>query len=62
MTILNIDIKFKINKPNEEFLLGVFCHSMTEYEVDDNEDMTEIGSITRLMFGFLIFSIELYYR
>jgi hypothetical protein len=60
---MNINIKFKLNNPNKEFLIGLFCHTMTEIEQDENEETyTEVGIISRLVLGLLIFSIEIYFK
>ena len=53
--------RIKLNNPNEEFCLGLYVHTATKITIDEDTDEQEISDekAYRIIFGFLIFSIEL---
>lgn len=60
-----MDVEVKFNNPNEEFTLGIYCQAGEGYPIDEEtgeaiftEEPTEV---TRLIIGFLIFSIIFYW-
>lgn len=60
-----MDVEVKINNPNEEFTLGIHCQKGEGYPIDEKTGETifneEPINVTRLIIGFLIFSIIFYW-
>lgn len=58
-------IGISLNNPSEEFTLGIHCQVGQMYEADPETKEVDFSkepkNIYRLIFGFLIFSITIYW-
>lgn len=56
-----MNYRFKINDPNKEFCVGLFCHKVLKFtrEDEDSEFNEEPVEGTRLVIGILIASVEI---
>lgn len=57
-----MSIRIKLNNPNEEFGLGIYCHraeSLWKNEETGEIDEDSRETVTRLVLGFLVFNIDI---
>jgi hypothetical protein len=57
-----MEVKIKLNNPNDEFCFGLFGHSIMVLDTEEDDldlENAEFESKYRLIIGFIIFSIEL---
>jgi hypothetical protein len=55
----------KLNNPSEEFTLGIYCQTGDAYKIDEETEEIDYDvepiEVYRLVLGFLIFNIEIYW-
>lgn len=56
---MNIDLQFKVNSPQQEFLFGLRMVKNERYRIDDKGIQHYDGGVTKLDLGFLFCTFSL---